>query len=175
VIKVTLERIRPPIWRRLEVPAELTLADLHQVIQAAMGWTDSHMHAFEVGGAQYSDPEFDSGNNFRDENAITLARALPREKATMRYEYDFGDSWRHRIVLEKILPAGERGGVVCLAGKRACPLEDCGGIPGYYQLLGARHSPDDPELREILEWAQDFDPEHFDLAELNERLARAFG
>jgi hypothetical protein len=175
VIKVSLRRIRPPIWRRLELPAHLTLGEFHEILQMAMGWSNTHLHSFDVGGVEYSEPSPDDDwRDFRDEDTITVAQALPREKASLIYEYDFGDRWEHKVVLEKILPAEGRTGVQCLAGRRACPPEDCGGPWGYQHLLEVRESPDDPESRELLEWAGDLDPEHLDLEELNAILSRRF-
>ncbi len=126
-LKVTLEHIRPPIWRRIEVPSNLPLPELHLVLQAAMGWTNSHLHQFRVGKAYYGDPDIDEFGelNLKDESKLRLTKLLSKPKQKMVYEYDFGDGWEHEIVLEKILPAGPAIHYPrCLGGARACPPED---------------------------------------------------
>lgn len=165
---------KPPVWRRLLVPATIRLDQLHDVIQTAMGWEDCHMHAFADGSSEYglADPEL----GHRDERKATLGRLLEREGERIRYTYDFGDSWEHDIVVEKTL-AAEPGAryPVCLAGKGACPPEDCGGVWGYEHLREVLADPADEEHGEMLEWlglqtAQEFDPAHFDLDEVNRAL-----
>jgi hypothetical protein len=101
-LKITLSGSKPPIWRRVQVPAEITLAKLHQVIQATMGWTSSHLHQFCIGRDYYSDPEFQL-DDARSERQVKLSRVAPREKSKIAYEYDFGDSWEHELLVEKIL------------------------------------------------------------------------
>ena len=124
-IKVTLVGSKPPIWRRIQVPASIKLSELHGILQMVMGWTDSHMHAF-VSARSYgeADPELEMA----DEGRVTLNKVVQREKAKFRYEYDFGDGWEHQLLVEKVLPADP--GVHssrCVTGKRRCPPEDCGG------------------------------------------------
>ncbi len=174
-IKVTLRGIKPPIWRRLLVPSAVTLGKLHAILQAAMGWQGGHLHQFVTGDDEYygiRDPDFGL-EDVRDESRVRLDRVLRAEKASIVYEYDFGDGWEHTIVLEKILPASAAGPVPrCVAGKRACPPEDCGGVPGYYRLLDAIADPKDPEHKALLEWVGgEFDPEHFDPVMVNVDLA----
>ena len=174
-LKVTLQGIRPPIWRRLRVPSDATLAALHGVLQAAMGWEDSHLHRFRVGGATYGDRSILGEVVDRSERTARLAQVAPHPKDRLRYEYDFGDSWEHDIVVEAVLPP-EPGAryPVCVAGKRACPPEDCGGAWGYGELLEAVGDPGHPAHAELVAWlGGPFDPEAFDLAEANRRLARA--
>jgi len=172
-IKIALDGIRPPIWRRVQVPAEMTLADLHDVIQLAMGWEDCHLHEFQIGHDRYGvlmDDDFGSDLD-ADEAEVRLADEITREKAKFRYTYDFGDDWRHTLTVEKILEADPNVAYpVCLTGKRACPPEDCGGPWGYESLLEAKKHPKDPRCAELLEWAGDFDPEAFDLNAVNTRL-----
>jgi hypothetical protein len=170
-LKITLKRIKPPIWRRIEVPASIKLGELHDVLQDVMGWEDAHMHQFMIGNTTYGVPdrEFD----VRNENATQLSQ-VASEGGTLVYEYDFGDSWEHLIEVEKVSPA-ESGKhyPVCIAGKRACPPEDCGGAWGYENLLATLSNPDDEEYEEMREWAgEDFDPEALDLDEVNAMLAR---
>lgn len=175
-IKVTLRGIRPPIWRRLLVPASITLGALHHVLQIAMGWHGGHMHQFVVGRDElYGMRDLDIGlsEEVNDENLARLDQVLHQEKQAIAYEYDFGDGWEHEILLEKILPRSAVDAVpACTAGKRACPPEDCGGVPGYYSLLEALRDPDDPDNKEILESLDEgFDPEAFDREAVNTRLA----
>src|SRR5262245_33735352 len=130
-IKVTLKGSKPPIWRRMLVPHETTLAQLHRILQRVMGWESYHLYRFVVGGREYSDPRMLEEMEGEDARGVTLASLVRGEKAKFRYEYDFGDSWDHELLIEKVLPceAGKRY-PVCLMGKRACPPEDCGGIWG---------------------------------------------
>ena len=172
-LKITLDNIRPPIWRRVLVPANMMLSELHDIVQAAMGWTDSHMHAFEQGGISYGPRGLGFDDDMENEDRVRLSRVLPAEKSKFRYEYDFGDSWRHTVVLEKILPAESgKGYPVCITGKRRCPPEDCGGPWGYAGLLEAISDPENEEHEDTLEWlGNDFDPEAFDMDSVNARLS----
>jgi hypothetical protein len=163
IIKVTLSGVRPPIWRRIAVPSGFTLGQLHDVIQVAMGWTQSHLHQFVIDETVYSDPTFELGLEVEDESSITVAEALPGKGRRAIYEYDFGDGWRHLLLVEKVGPA-EPGvkAPVCLNGARACPPEDCGGPYGYQRFLEAIRDPQHPEHQEMLEWVGGgFDPEAF--------------
>jgi hypothetical protein len=176
-LKVTLTRSRPPIWRRILIASDADLGLFHYILQDVMGWTDSHLHQFIAGGVMYSTPddEFadEIGMEIRDESKYKLSQVLKKEKASLTYEYDFGDSWEHKIVLEKILPHDDSIQTPsCIKGKRACPPEDCGGVWGYENLITIIQDPKHPEYEEMREWlAEDFDPEHFDLDEINEALA----
>src|SRR4029077_4994020 len=128
------------IWRRLLVPSDLTLAKLHDVIQVAMGWHDAHLHEFRVGDETYGAPDIES--DAMDERKVRLHQVLGRAGAKALYTYDFGDSWEHRIVVEKSLPADPKLNYpVCTGGQRAGPPEDCGGIPGFYELMEAIEDP----------------------------------
>ncbi|MGH9866979.1 MAG: plasmid pRiA4b ORF-3 family protein [Candidatus Polarisedimenticolia bacterium] len=168
-LKVTLQDSRPPIWRRFEVPADVTLFKLHQILQLVMGWTDSHLHQFRRGETLYgeSDPEF--GIRRRNEKRVRLAEVLLKPKDRMVYEYDFGDGWQHDIVLEDTPSPEPRVRYPrVLAGKRACPPEDIGGMWGFYGFLEAIRDPKHPEHEEMLEWwGSDFNPEEFDVEEVN--------
>lgn len=173
-IKVTLNGIRPPVWRRMLVPSSVSLKDLHGILQVAVGWTNSHLHQFVARGTVYgqSDPGF--GKQPVSERSVLLSGVLRKEKDAMVYEYDFGDGWAHKIVLEKILEnAEDRDTAVCIAGARSCPPEDCGGAPGYAQLLQIVSDASHPEHEEMLEWlGEGFDPERFDAVEINALLAK---
>jgi hypothetical protein len=171
-LKVTLEGSKPPIWRRLLVPANLTLGDLHYILQIAMGWTDSHLHQFLLGTVSYGvpHPEMDWVLN---EDRVKLAQIIPGEKFKFRYEYDFGDSWSHLILVEKVIPA-EPGQPypICVTGKRHGPPEDCGGVWGYADFLKAMADPSHPEHDILKEWygVEPFEPELFDIDEVNRML-----
>lgn len=176
-LKVTLTQTTPPIWRRVQVPRGTSLENLHWVIQLAMGWTNSHMHQFKVGktyyGTSYPDG-FDGATETKDERKVTIGEVLSKPKATLAYEYDFGDSWEHEIVLEKVLTPEQ--GVrypVCVDGKRSCPPEDCGGVWGYANLLKVVGDPEHPEHEEMLEWlGEEFDPEAFSVDAVNKALRK---
>ncbi|MEW5939286.1 MAG: plasmid pRiA4b ORF-3 family protein, partial [Chloroflexota bacterium] len=172
-IKVTLQDSRPTIWRRFLVGDNVTLAKLHDILQIVMGWTNSHLHHFIIDGEYYSEPFDDEfGMETKNEAHYKLSQFVGGEGFKFRYEYDFGDSWMHDLIVEKILPA-EKGVYypVCIKGKRACPPEDVGGVWGYDDFLEAIANPNHPERKEMLEWiGADFDPERFDLDEINERL-----
>ena len=173
-IKVSLNGVIPPIWRRLLVPGAISLKELHDVLQVAVGWTDSHLHQFVAGGTLYGRPDPGFGRGCVNEKGVRLDAVLQAEKDAMIYEYDFGDGWQHKVVLEKILGSALDGvAPSCAAGARACPPEDCGGVRGYANLLKIISDSSHPEHDEMLEWLGDrFEPERFDIAEANRKLAR---
>ena len=164
-LKVTLLDTKPPIWRRVLVDGSATLDHLHEVIQAAFGWWNYHLHEFEVGGTRYGapDPDEDWGEPPRDERRTRLD-AIAGVGSSFRYMYDFGDGWDHRVVVEKVLPASSGAAVpACVDGRRACPPEDCGGTWGYRELLEILADPDHPEHDERREWlGRPLDPDAFD-------------
>src|SRR5438270_433841 len=130
-LKITLQYIKPPIWRQVVVPDNLTMGDLHMVIQIAMGWTNSHLHLFRIGLLEFGMPNeegmFESSE--ADEDSVLLRHTIARRGLKFTYEYDFGDSWSHEIRVEKVQPASApHPRPVCLGGARACPPEDCGGV-----------------------------------------------
>lgn len=172
-LKIELAWIEPPVWRRVVVPATITLGKLHQVIQAAMGWTNSHLHEFEIAECRFGLPDPDWPDDTVSEKRVTLAGALSGKK-TFRYVYDFGDDWEHRIKVEKVLPPDDSLRYpICLDGANACPPEDVGGAPGYEDLRQALADPDHPERDDMLIWlGGEFDPAAFDLAKANQRLQR---
>ncbi len=175
-IKVTLLGTKPPIWRQLLVPADVTLEQLHDVLQVAMGWEDCHMHEFRIGQKRFGKPDPNErlmglpaiGN----ERTVRLFSVLGKAGAKAVYTYDFGDGWEHGIAVEKVLtPEPGLAYPVCTDGKRHGPPEDCGGIPGYYNLLEAIGDPDNDEHEEMRDWlGDDFDPEAFSVDEVNRRL-----
>ena len=141
-LKVSLEGSKPPIWRRLLVKSDIKLDVLHLALQISMGWTDSHLHQYisrdrKFYGIKDDDFEMD-GFEMHDESTVRLSNILKAEKDSLIYEYDFGDSWTHKIVIEKILPFDTTKKLpYCVTGKRACPPENCGEIWGYSDLLKA--------------------------------------
>lgn len=173
ILRITLEAVEPPVWRRVQVPGSITLERLHTVIQKAMGWRDVHLHEFEVGGRRYGQPEPDEPHyKVEPEWKLTLRAAAPTEGARFRYVYDLGDGWGHELLVEAIqAPAAPFKYPGCLAGERACPPEDCGGAPGYANLLEVLRDRTHPEHRDMLAWAgRGFNPERFDLAAVNRKL-----
>lgn len=175
-LHIALRGPRPPIWRRVLVPGNWSLGALHYVVQVAMGWTNSHLHQFIVGDDYISLYRVE-GITSRDSAQVTLAEIALQPKTKFVYEYDFGDSWEHDIIVEAIVsPEAERRYPVCTAGKRACPPEDCGGVYGYENLLAILSDPAHEEHDDMVAWLRQmhpgFDPEHFDLAAVNKRLAR---
>jgi hypothetical protein len=177
-LKVALVRAKPPIWRRFLIDGTMTLRDLHETLQIVMGWTDSHLHQFVAGGRCYGvpDPEWDF-EEIVDETKVRLDRVLINEKDSMSYEYDFGDGWAHKITLEKILPYDPDATLPqCVKGKGACPPEDVGGLWGYYRFLDALQDPNHEEHEEFKEWIDgDFDPDAYDIDEVNALLVECFG
>lgn len=171
-LKITLDDSRPPIWRRVLVPGSFNLYQLHQVIQGAMGWTDSHLHQFSIDGEHYGIPSIEDWAPVIDEREFKLEQIAPSIKCKFIYEYDFGDGWRHLLLVEKILSPtlGEKY-PQCIKGKRACPPEDVGGIRGYENFLDALRDERHEEHDSYLEWVGGkFDSEAIDLALINQEL-----
>ncbi|MBB1252595.1 plasmid pRiA4b ORF-3 family protein [Streptomyces sp. OF3] len=174
-IKITLRDSRPPIWRRLEVPSGITLRELHDIIQAAFGWEDYHMWAFESGQDRYCVADRDLG--IRSAAFKRLSQVAVHTGNRLRYTYDFGDDWEHDILVEDVTePEPDTAYPRCLTGRRACPPEDCGGIWGYGYLIEILADPHHEEHEERLEWlgldsADQFDPAAFDAANANSALS----
>jgi hypothetical protein len=184
-LKITLKDIRPPIWRRVLAPRNITFHKLHKIIQAAFGWQDYHLFDFDFGDivVHIPAPDFSPGELYGDVEALNAKRTkidgLLTERGKCTYTYDFGDDWKHEIVLEKILPAEEgQRYPVCIDGARHRPPEDVGGVPGYEEFLKAIGNPKHPEHDEYLVWAEKdtggrkFDPKYFYIHETNRALAR---
>ena len=173
-LKVSLRDSKPPIWRRLVVPGSITLHKLHKIIQIAMGWTDSHLHQFIIADEYFGIPSPEDWQPVMDERRYRLNQIAPSEKVKFIYEYDFGDSWEHEILVEKI-QAPETGikYPLCIKGKRACPPEDVGGVWGYMEFVEAMRDPNHAEHASYVEWwGDDFDPEEFDIEVVNRALQR---
>jgi hypothetical protein len=173
-LKITLRGSKPPIWRRLLVEDSISLYKLHRIIQVAMGWTDSHLHQFIIDNEYYTKPDPYAMRPLKNERRFRLKQAAKQEKDKFIYEYDFGDSWDHQVLVEKILqPDPEIKYPLCVKGKRACPPEDVGGIWGYANFLEAVNDPDHEQYGWWREWwGEGFDPEFFDLEETNLALRR---
>ena len=178
-LKITLDGIEPEIWRRVLVSENLSLAKLHDVVQAVIGWWNSHLHQFIYKDVYYLNPAWMDdfgGVKFKDERRVKLKNLKLKEGDFFVYEYDFGDSWYHVVEVEAITEnTKNRKYPVCLGGARACPPEDCGGVPGYLQMLETLKGEDSEEKREILQWlGRRFDPEAFSLDAANRELKRQF-
>lgn len=177
--KVTLAESQPPIWRRILVP-EGTLDDLHEWIQTAMGWTNSHLHQFEIRKRRYGDPDLLEADWYDEQVINTLDTSLadlfdcPRPVRRFIYEYDFGDGWLHGVEFEglKEIPRGKKP-PCCVEGQRSCPPEDVGGVWGYEEFLSAIGDAEHEEHEQYLEWVgDDFDPEEFNLAKATRAMRK---
>jgi len=187
-LKIVLEGSKPPIWRRVLIPANLRLPDLHGVVQLAMGWHDAHLYHFMVGNRSeglrsYGDPDLldidlmqQADGVFINDLNVPIDHLLVNRKDWIRYEYDFGDDWIHRLTLENIHVQPLKWARLprCVAGQPACPPEDCGGMPGYEQALEILANPAHPEHQELLVWIGNFDQKRFDLDAVNADLVESF-
>ena len=177
--KISLRVLRPLIWRRIQV-RECTLDKLHEHIQAAMGWTNSHLHKFQISRMRYGDPlllddGFEDSTPFIDSTNLKLAKIVPKNGQTMtfEYEYDFGDCWMHDVVFEGCLRS-QRGTryPICLEGERACPPEDSGGAYQYGEYVEALFDPEHEEHAQMLQWRGEHDPTQFDFEKTTKRMRR---
>jgi len=173
-LMITLKDIKPPVWRRIVVPETFTFWDLHVAIQDVMGWSDCHLHQFkmiepvtkaivDIGIPDEEDDYYEILPGWKQK----IADYFSTDNKTADYIYDFGDNWKHAVLLEHILP--RNNGVVypvCLEGQRACPPEDCGGVWGYEKFLEIIMDPDDERYGEMLAWAGDFEPEYFNASDV---------
>ena len=174
-VKATLKHVRPPIWRRLVLPGELSLVDLHEALQVVFGWMNGHLHGFRTRDRQFGDPEFLQLPGLEDESGVRVADLLRSKGDRLVYDYDFGAGWEHDLVVEEVLDSDEPA-VRCLGGRRAGPPEDCGGPWGYGELLQALRDPGHERHGELVEWMPlEFDPEEFDLEDVEEQLRFGFG
>jgi len=177
--KITLKDIQPPIWRRIQVK-DCSLDKLHEHIQTAMGWTNSHLHQFKIEGVLHGDPDL-LCEGWQDEtppvNSLhtKVSKLIPEDGKRFRfeYEYDFGDGWEHEVIFEECLRA-ETGGryPICTEGQRACPPEDVGGTYGYEEYLEAMADPEHEEHESFTRWRGPFDPEEFDAGVTAKRMRR---
>jgi len=174
--KITLRGISPPIWRRIQVPAAYSFWDLHVAIQDSMGWLDYHLHEFHIKKPRgrkevlIGIPESEADRNFIPGWEVPIEAYFNEPGTTAIYNYDFGDDWCHEVLLEGILlkdPSVKYP--VCVAGERACPPEDCGGIYGYESLLQILEKPRSKKYKEMVSWLSGhaknyfpYQPDHFD-------------
>jgi hypothetical protein len=176
-LHIQLEEIEPAIWRRISVPGKISLTHLHRLLQLAMGWENYHLHLFTIGGVQYGepDPEYaDEGIQIKHDRYASVRDVLRTEGMRFRYDYNFGDDWRHDVLVERIelLEGEDWVAPRCLDGKRAGPPEDCGGVSGYYELLEALRDPRHHDHERLRTWVGDhFDPELFSVQQLNSAFA----
>jgi hypothetical protein len=179
LLEISLKHIKPRIWRGFSVPGGIRLDRLHQVIQTVMGWMDCHLHAFCANHYEFVqfDPDFPAGQigpggmiQF-DETKHRLADLIRTEGDKFSYTYDFGDDWEHEVKVKAILPMVKPPKAAhCIAGARACPPEDCGSIPGYYELCEALPHPKHPRHMELKDWIGEYDPELLNLDQVNSLL-----
>ncbi|WP_419554353.1 plasmid pRiA4b ORF-3 family protein [Candidatus Poriferisodalis sp.] len=184
---ITLDGAHVQVDRRVLVPGQATLGDLHVVIQLAMGWQDCHLHAFtDRSGTTYGDTTL-SDLDFAEESKVRVSEVLAERGDEIEYEYDFGDSWHHRIELVKIRPDEGQGirGLACIGGHGLCPPEDCGGIWSYAEMCEALADPRHRDHEEMVEWMREiqeqpfnssqYDPNAFDLEAANEAVRTLLG
>jgi hypothetical protein len=172
--RLSLEEVRPTVWRRIQVPADCTLVRLHRIIQAVMGWQDYHLHEFTIAALSYGDIETDEENRVRDERAFRLRdfHFVPGDR--IEYEYDLGDSWRHVLQLEEVIaPVADGIHPLCIGGENSAPPEDVGGASGYEEFLEALFDPSHEEHEDVKSWVgRPFHPTVFSVEEANERLRK---
>lgn len=174
-IKVALIEIEPPIWRRFLVPSTVTLHRLHLILQDVMGWTNSHLYRFQIGRQEYGEPHPDNEFNeiyFKNSRRTKLGRVVTKNGDVLQYEYDFGDSWQHILMVEDILECQpDMRHALCLSGERACPPEDCGGPYGYAELLETVADPYHEDYLDMMTWlGRRFNPDSFDIEIANLKL-----
>ena len=172
-IQVVIAEIEPKIWRRLLVSSDTLLVDLHRILQTSFGWTNSHLHLFDNGLSTYSPMEFEVEET-ENSRIVKLSTILKRENFKVIYEYDFGDSWSHEILLERIIEKDAEGQIPrCIAGERNSPPENCGGTTGYQELLKTISNKKHPDYKNMMQWlGGKFDPEGFDIEKINKKLKR---
>ena len=161
-LDVRLREIEPAIWRTIEVPGDSSLEDVHFAIQVAMGWTNSHLHQFEISDVQYGMVDVDEAEKLEDEREHCL-QDLAQNGSSFVYEYDFGDGWEHDVTVTKVSTVAKPPRSRCVAGARACPPEDCGGPGGYANLLVVLADPKHEEHKSLVTWSAGFEPERLSL------------
>jgi len=175
--KAALIDITPPIWRRIHVSGDFTLAQLHRALQVTMGWENCHLYMFQIGSKRYGDPETDDDGDLDliDAKRTRIRAVLPGVGATFTYVYDYGDDWQHELLLEAIvMPNPATAYPRCVAGERRCPPEDVGGIGGYTDYLDAMADPQHEDHEQVMMWRGPFDPEEFSVEKVNRELAKKF-
>jgi hypothetical protein len=174
-VRIELRDTDPVIWREVEVPTSITLQVLHDIIQAAMGWDDSHLWEFMIDKQRYGVPMDEDWETAprKPASKVRLSEVLRPRKTTIDYIYDFGDSWEHRLTVSRVR-AGDADITYprYVGGERNAPPEDCGGTPGFYDMLDALSDPQHPNHADIKEWAEDYDPEIIDETAIKTALDR---
>ena len=174
-LRIELKDSDPLIWRVVEVPTSITLKVLHDIVQVAMGWLDYHLWELVIAGQTYGLPMDDDWGAAPRKVAsrVRLRDVLASGTTTIDYTYDFGDNWEHRLVVNDVRQGEPSGAYPCfIAGERDCPPEDCGGIPGFYEMLEARADPAHPDHAEISEWLDEYDPDVLDVFPIQVALGR---
>ena len=182
LLKISLMHIEPEIWRRVIVPGSISLDRLHDVMQIAMGWEDSHLHQFTIANKNYSDDPEIKAAGF-DEEKNRLGNLLKQKGRKFKYLYDFGDCWFHEVTIEDSRLAAPEitEPLFCVEGARACPPEDVGSDAGYYEFCKVMEDPENPQHRSYLEWLthfssasvnENYDPEFFDADKVNSELRK---
>lgn len=169
-LHISLSGSNPPVWRRIQVLGSTHLGDLHDILQAVMGWKNENFYQFIIHDRCYGDGDLGSGDARSDAESVTLGSLVKRPKIQFLYEYDFNDGWEHEILVEKIRPVPDTEAAafpLVIEGESACPPEDCGGILGYFEILEALRDPEHPAYEELRRQYGDFDPEKFDLESAN--------
>jgi hypothetical protein len=176
-LKINLTGAKPPIWRRILIPSDIPLSDFHNVLQIVMGWENTHMHLFMSKDKMYGmvDPDL-MEMEMLEEGEFKLSQLLKKENDALTYEYDFGDGWEHKILLEKVLPIDSNAPTVrCIKATGACPPEDIGGLWGFYAFLEAIADTNHPEHRHYIKWHGEFDPKKYNIGEVNSQLKDFIG
>ena len=172
-LKITLDDVKPAVLRRIEVPFNIRLDRLHLVIQAAMGWTNTHLYEIRARDVGWGIPDRDWGDGPRDARKTNLGNVLEDVGTkTLRYLYDFGDGWEHTVKVERLIdpePGALYPRLIEASGR--CPPEDTGGPWGYAEFLEAIGNPKHERHDEFKEWhADDFDPKLVDAGWLAEEV-----
>ncbi len=176
-LTISLQDVKPLIWRKISVNSNILLPELHDVIQIVMGWDDDHLHEFRANRINYIDKKINSplSKSDKDYRKVRLSDILSKKSKAITYEYDFGDGWEHKIVLSQIIPKSGQAYSVCLEGARSCPPEDSGGPHGYQMKLDILKDKKNKNYEDILDWmGEDYDPEKFDIDLVNKRLKRYY-
>ncbi len=165
---IELEGVKPLVWRRVRIESDIAMRTLHHVIQLSMGWENCHLYRFVADGEVVTQIDFVE-TDFVEDHEVYVDDYLKAAGDQLVYEYDFGDSWRHKIVLEKVVERDEELLPRCMGGERNCPPEDVGGIPGYLEFIAIMQNPRLPEYEEKIDWYGGvYDPERFRLDLVNE-------
>lgn len=169
-LKITINGITPPIWRRLLVSENITLYKLHHIIQETFGWTNSHLYFFGRIESKIGDIQLWDDKETTPDSLVKIRDVLVPENPTLIYTYNMGEDWVHAIELEQVLPMMKTQRK-CIGGERRCPPEDCGGVRGYHQILEILKNPGTDEYREMVTWLDGkTDPEFIDIRMINAHL-----